>query len=1123
MPTITVTAAPAWGAGYAQSAFEAIVSVSPVSPTGVDAYLARTRTARATPVITPPLTPPPVGPPPAPAPGPYTPPVPYEPQVALTQIWRVSETYPQPVLGGGMPFNDGNGTPWSPSSVLTAVWATQLQVVIGGFDVTFFRGKPTTVQSWSSQEPFGDGSATFLFPSITSFDAIRQPVALPAGPVVGMAATYTGNGYWCVSNAGVITPFGDASFFGDPLGRVHRPISGIGAHPSEYGYALCGVDGGVFCFGDVSFEGSLPSISVTPVAAVVGIAVTPSGAGYWLVDESGAVYAFGDAAYFGNASVGWPTNRATGIARSGGGAGYVIVASNGGVFAFGDAGYHGNGEPYYVADYVGISTWPGDDGYILVNGLGDAYAFGTATYDGGLNGMALNAPVVGVAVGVPAAGYGYWMVAADGGIFTFGHDVFYGSIPSGGTTDFGSLAWLTLGAPVTLNYIDQVGVVHVLWEGVVADWEDTIQEGQIGLQLQCTGCLFQLDWYVAKPIVNPPFVGYSPYTGAPIFGWDIGDAIATAINGTFLAPSIGTAFGSQPIPPTGPGPAPSIGFLGNLCNPVQTGIITVVMPAWDKLLSSYIQNVLAQGGTLGGPQWTVHLQRPRTPVITLKDFETIDWTVSVGGHGIAHDLSQDISSAANVIYGTGTAPPVISVIGVAAGSQPGFTGKVASWANAQYPRTYVGTPPAFPLGTGNYYSPGDGQTGLQPLTNWLRQSGWPLASQDTYTLSNAGAGVVDDTQVARLQQAFGQEQTSLIDEAFWNAAFSNGQNSGAITNVWYAPLWQDERVDPYTYTPSGSIVGQNPFFNPLMPRIENFEQMGSMVGKAQGLLSASLEGQRVEVPAWNGHITLTGDPQEGSRFEILAGQNILLRYFHGRDTLFHISSVDVDFSQLSVDLTVSSTPTDMMTLASIYARDKQAFGPARNARPNLVNINIASTTITFDSESSAGVIPPTPCVPGVWNVIKVPATESGSIAEVNVTATPAVQFAMGVFSGPITPAQLLATFTDLGPLFPAPTGNNPWNQYALFGADGTAASGLDALGLLYGAGGPGFGSACGFYPSDPNGIPVLSGRYFDGSSWPYNSAPGYSPWLWVAFWIDPITGSDATISGVMLPASQGTS
>ncbi|MHB1717300.1 MAG: hypothetical protein ACYCV5_08250, partial [Acidimicrobiales bacterium] len=54
---------------------------------------------------------------------------------------------------------------------------------------------------------------------------------------------------------------------------------------------------------------------------------------------------------------------------------------------------------------------------------------GTAHFYGSMGGTHLNQPIVGMAP-VPGGG-GYWLVAADGGVFSFGTAHFYGSM--GGT------------------------------------------------------------------------------------------------------------------------------------------------------------------------------------------------------------------------------------------------------------------------------------------------------------------------------------------------------------------------------------------------------------------------------------------------------------------------------------------------------------------------------------------------------------------------------------------------------------------------------------------------------------------------------------------------------------------
>ncbi len=66
--------------------------------------------------------------------------------------------------------------------------------------------------------------------------------------------------------------------------------------------------------------------------------------------------------------------------------------------------------------------------YWLVASDGGIFSFGGAPYYGSTGGMVLNKPVVGMAA-TPDGG-GYWLVAADGGIFSYGDAHFYGSTGS---------------------------------------------------------------------------------------------------------------------------------------------------------------------------------------------------------------------------------------------------------------------------------------------------------------------------------------------------------------------------------------------------------------------------------------------------------------------------------------------------------------------------------------------------------------------------------------------------------------------------------------------------------------------------------------------------------------------
>ena len=69
-------------------------------------------------------------------------------------------------------------------------------------------------------------------------------------PIVGMAPTADGKGYWLVASDGGIFTFGDAKFYGSTGGiALNKPIIGMLAGPSGTGYILVASDGGTFTFG----------------------------------------------------------------------------------------------------------------------------------------------------------------------------------------------------------------------------------------------------------------------------------------------------------------------------------------------------------------------------------------------------------------------------------------------------------------------------------------------------------------------------------------------------------------------------------------------------------------------------------------------------------------------------------------------------------------------------------------------------------------------------------------------------------------------------------------------------------------------------------------------------------
>ena len=75
-----------------------------------------------------------------------------------------------------------------------------------------------------------------------------------------------------------------------------------------------------------------------------------------------------------------------------------------------------------------MAATPDGHGYWLVASDGGIFTFGDAHFYGSTGDIHLNKPIVGMAA--TPDGKGYWLVASDGGIFTFGDADFYGSTGS---------------------------------------------------------------------------------------------------------------------------------------------------------------------------------------------------------------------------------------------------------------------------------------------------------------------------------------------------------------------------------------------------------------------------------------------------------------------------------------------------------------------------------------------------------------------------------------------------------------------------------------------------------------------------------------------------------------------
>ena len=237
--------------------------------------------------------------------------------------------------------------------------------------------------------------------------------------------------------------------------------------PTGTGYWMVGRTGDVYAFGDAGWFGSV----VPPAGSeIVDLEPTPSGRGYWTVTGTGAVYAFGDAGWFGGSPPLGPGETVTSISRNPAGTGYWLFTSDGRAAGFGtDIPHLGDMAATRLnAPVLDSVTTPSGMGYYMVAADGGIFAFGDARFYGSMGAARLNRPVQSL---VPDPdGAGYWLVASDGGIFAFA------------ASYHGSMGHAPLNRPVTgmVGSRSGGGYLMVAEDGGIFAFGDVAFRGSLG-------------------------------------------------------------------------------------------------------------------------------------------------------------------------------------------------------------------------------------------------------------------------------------------------------------------------------------------------------------------------------------------------------------------------------------------------------------------------------------------------------------------------------------------------------------------------------------------------------------------------------------------------------------------
>ncbi len=164
-----------------------------------------------------------------------------------------------------------------------------------------------------------------------------------------------------------------------------------------------------------------------------------------------------------------------------------------------------------------------DHGYWLVGADGGIFSFGSAQFHGSTGSLKLQRPVVGLTP--TSARQGYWLVASDGGVFAFGDAGFHGSLPALGFAPAGSSGSRPrLSAPIVgmVPSSDGGGYFMVSSDGGVFAFGDAHFAGSCLDIGGCQGSAVSVipdasghGYWVTTSTGNVYAFGDAPYYGAP--------------------------------------------------------------------------------------------------------------------------------------------------------------------------------------------------------------------------------------------------------------------------------------------------------------------------------------------------------------------------------------------------------------------------------------------------------------------------------------------------------------------------------------------------------------------------------------------------------------------------------
>ena len=628
--------------------------------------------------------------------------------------------------------------------------------------------------------------------------------------------------------------------------------------------------------------------------------------------------------------------------------------------------------------------------------------------------------------------------------------------------------WLRVGADVEIELINVNGQrTRTLFEGFI----DTIEQRggeneELVTSVACVGALRQADLILAQPELI----------------WDQEDL------GRLIPRLLNTIPGRR----------------YKRVKRVETGIHTRGRSNYETRLER-VTDLLSTAYTQAGDKYTVACDPGRRPKLQKVDRTTIHHTIYYGAPGVNVNVTKDSDAGVTTLYGRGVDKKMRSWGNL---RTPGFAPNLKKLTDAGNTNVLGLEPYPYHLASRSL-TPGttdagtDTGNGVTVLQRRLKDVGVYRGSvTGTYNSDTVAA-------VKKWQRRKGAQVDGICGGQTWSTLFYLGRPGGVLKDAYYAPLAGQSKVEPHLYSSDGTITGANPNFNPDALRRERFRVYADGHTLSEALDIADKELKRDKKMGWAGTISLTTDPETTSRYEILAGDNVLIKNIHGGNLLVHVARATLS-SDGALDLEVDSEARDIYTVDAIKERERESRNPSRR-RAKVRRAELEPSRPVIDKEFIGQLNAVTHG--GLWSIAKIAVGTEGRIVKTKFTAhqdrnedSSGTPFVVALFDSDIKARDLVAKVGD--PFTQIDDGVNP------FPGDEATAAWLTGNGLIDVLGGP--DARLGYYPgSEDQGSPITGVHRDESITLSFTSSQ--PPHLWVAVY----SRDSAHIKGELFTAPDG--